>query len=115
MHLKSCIPELLKMYLKSRTSEDLETLLDDPKEAWVDFCDKSSYLDGEYVSIEFEIINLIKDLINNEKVACQYCRLDNGLSVQPPLRAEYLCKRHLQSYEENYIDRVKGPEKRRVF
>ena len=107
MHIKSCIPDLMRMYFKEFRLEDLESLLECPQDAWVQFCDRSSFLDGEYASIEFEITNIIKDLINNERVACQYCRLDNGLSVQPPLRAENLCKRHLQIYEENYIDRVK--------
>jgi hypothetical protein len=107
--MKGAISNLLCKFLLGQDEEELEYYLDHSKDAWTEFFLESQNLEGEYSGIDYEIKTAIKEILGRNKVECQHCRLDYGLAVSPPLRPEYLCKRHLQIFEENNIDRTNHP------
>jgi hypothetical protein len=113
-YMRGAVSELLTKFLRNQGDEMLEAYAQYPESAWKDFIIdsydfQSDTFENGYVGIEIEILYIIKDLLLRNKTECQHCRLDHGLSVMPPLRPELLCKRHLQIFEENYVDRTNFP------
>jgi hypothetical protein len=98
--------ELLYNYLEKDVPLKQEEILADPVLTWHYFYEASKKLFGKYSEIRFLIQNIIKEIDRKDKLKCQYCRIDEGLLVEPPVKAENLCKKHRQEFEEQFIDRT---------
>lgn len=79
--------------------------LDDPELIWTGFT-ASKFLRENFGEIKHMIRSITKEIDRKDKLKCQYCRIDEGLLVEPPVKAEELCKKHRQEYEEQYVDRT---------
>ena len=102
------IYELLYQFIVDciRDGDDPETFIDDPGHIWECFWVESSKLTGRYAEIKHLIRSIAKEIDRKDKLRCQYCRIDEGFLVEPPVKAEELCKKHRQEYEEQYVDRT---------
>lgn len=87
--------------------DDIEWIRDNPSDTWESFWVESSKLKGRYEEIKHLIVAIAKEIDRKDKLKCQYCRIDEGFLVEPPVKAEDLCKKHRQEYEEQYVDRTK--------
>lgn len=74
---------------------------------WKEFCTEASLLENKYDMIEVLIKNIITEIDKKDKVRCQYCRIDEGLSITSPIKAENLCRYHRNEYEERYYDKTR--------
>lgn len=95
---------LRELWKKFGDTEEFEKAT--PKLIWEGFLNESLTLEGRYSEIEYLIAGMIRDIQRKDRLNCQFCRIDEGLFVTPPVKAENLCKRHRQEYEEQYIDRT---------
>jgi hypothetical protein len=84
-----------------------EYLLGNYIELWEEFCNDLQHIEGKYSIIESLIKNTIKEIYRRDKIRCQYCRIDEGLSVTSPVKAENLCRYHRNEYEEKFYDKTK--------
>ena len=102
------IYELLYQYLKECYEEDPDTIHGNisPQDIWESFWLESSRLDGRYKEIRYLIVSIVREIDRRDKLKCQYCRIDDGLFVEPPVVPHDLCKKHRQEYEEQYEDRT---------
>lgn len=108
------IYELLYDYILKEVT-DKEILYENPHMVWQMFWEDSEHLEGKYKEIYFLIQNIIKEIDRKDKLKCQFCRVDEGLFVDPPVKAENLCKKHRQEYEEQYIDRTLSQNHPAIF
>lgn len=86
--------------------ETTDEIMRIPKDVWENFWVDSSQLTGRYEEIEHLIRSIAKEIDRKDKLKCQYCRVDAGFFVKPPVEPHNLCKTHLQEYEIQYIDRT---------
>lgn len=100
--------ELLYQFIVDyfKENNDLEFIKSSPEDIWECFWVESSGLDKRYTEIRHLITSIAKEIERKDKLKCQYCRIDEGFLVEPPIEAHNLCKRHLQEFEEKYEDRT---------
>jgi hypothetical protein len=84
-----------------------EWLSGQSKQLWREFCATSIPLEDKYEIIDELIKNIVTEIDRKDKVRCQYCRIDEGLSVTSPIKAENLCRYHRNEYEEKYYDKTR--------
>lgn len=94
------------IYKSIADGQKISDVIRDPTITWESFWVDSSLLDGKYTEIYFLIANIAKEIDRKDKMKCQFCRIDEGLLTSSPVKAEDLCKKHRQEYEEQYIDRT---------
>lgn len=102
------IYEILYEFIKNGLNNaefSLDLVLDEQDFIWNIFT-SSVFFSRNFGEIRHLIKSIAKDIDRKDKLKCQYCRLDEGFLVEPPLKSEDLCKKHRQEYEEQYIDRT---------
>jgi len=100
--------ELLYEYLRkglSNFSFNVDMVKVEPEMIW-DLFTSSIFLREHFGEVKHLMRSIVKEIDRKDKLKCQYCRIDEGFFVDSPLRAEELCKKHLQEYEERYVDRT---------
>lgn len=85
--------------------EKHESVVEFPELMWDRFVE-SGFLYENMGEIKHLIRSIAKEIDRKDKLKCQYCRIDEGFLVEPPVKAEELCKKHRQEYEEQYVDRT---------
>lgn len=83
----------------------LDLALVEPEMIW-DLFTSSMFLKDNLKEIQHLVTSIAKELDRKERLTCQYCRIEEGFFVEPPVVSEDLCKRHRQEYEERYVDRT---------
>lgn len=102
------IYELLYEFMKNGIGDSefcLDITAEDPYYVWDAFV-KSKFLADNFGEVVHLVRSIAKDINRKEKLKCQYCRIDEGFSVESPIKFEDLCKKHRQEYEEKYVDRT---------
>jgi hypothetical protein len=106
--MSKIIYDILFQYVSSQILEGnltLDDALTNQKKIWDSFL-LSSVFKKNFCEIQHLIMSIAKEIDRKEKLKCQYCRIDEGFLVEPPVKAQDLCKKHRQEYEEQYIDRT---------
>lgn len=100
------IYRLLYAFIEKLSVSDQINVLENPAGAWKNFVAETKDLDGQYEEIRYLIRNIVSEIHRKDRIHCQYCRIDEGLLVKPPVEPHNLCKIHRQEYETRMDDRT---------